>query len=93
MLPFFLFDSSTLLMFRQIAPSFQLDPLFRRTFLLALPVKEYPKVTAEMMFNPLEVFTTLAKILPEKHYWAIDEVNWKMGNLLIDCYEFGTHAK
>ena len=63
-------------MLEQIAPSFQLDPLFGRTFLLALPVKEYSKVMVSTMYSPLEVFTTLDKILKEKKYsWSLDEVN------------------
>lgn len=73
-----MFDSSVALMLNRITPSFELDPLFRRTFLLALPLKEYTKVTGSPAFSPLEVFTTLAKIFPEKPYRNVDEVNREM---------------
>ena len=61
-------------MVNQITPLFELDPLFRRTFLLALPVKEYTKVTELAVFSPIEVFTTISKILPEKSFWDQEEV-------------------
>ena len=71
----FSFNSSIVLMFEPITPLFELDPLFRRTFLLALPVKEYSKVSGSTVFSPLEIFTTLAKALPEKYHWDQEEVN------------------
>ena len=49
-----------------LSPLFELDPLFRRTFLLVVPVKEFGKIAFSGAFTPAEIYTTLAKGLLEK---------------------------
>lgn len=49
-----------------LSPLFELDPLFRRTFLLVVPVKEFGRIPSSGPFTPAEIYTTLAKGLLEK---------------------------
>ena len=51
-----------------LTPLFQLDPLFKRTYLLVVPVKAFGKVTSQNIFNILEICTTLARVLSEGKY-------------------------
>ncbi|XP_067056125.1 E3 ubiquitin-protein ligase rnf213-alpha-like isoform X2 [Acropora muricata] len=51
-----------------LSPLFELDPLFRRTFLLATPCSAYDKIASSERFCPFEIYTTLAKILSEEKF-------------------------
>lgn len=55
-------------------PLFELDPLFRRTFLLVVPRRAFGKVASSGKFAPVEIYTTLARILSEKDYITPEEV-------------------
>ncbi|XP_068694638.1 E3 ubiquitin-protein ligase rnf213-alpha-like [Montipora foliosa] len=46
-------------------PLFKLDPLCRRTFLLANPCESFGKIATSGKFSPVEIYTTLARILSE----------------------------
>jgi len=58
-----------------LSPLFELDPLFRRTFLLVVPCHGFGKVASSGRFAPVEIYTTLARILSEKDYVMPDEVH------------------
>ncbi|XP_068694646.1 E3 ubiquitin-protein ligase rnf213-alpha-like isoform X2 [Montipora foliosa] len=45
---------------------FELDPLFRRTFLLANSCPAFDKIASSRRFPPVEIYATLAKIISEK---------------------------
>ncbi|KAK2555497.1 E3 ubiquitin-protein ligase rnf213-alpha [Acropora cervicornis] len=47
-------------------PLFELDPLCRRTFLLANPCEAFGEIASSGKFPPVEIYTTLARILSEK---------------------------
>jgi len=55
-------------------PLFELDPLFRRTFLLVVPFHVFGKIASSGAFASVEIYTTLAKILFEKNYLMEKEV-------------------
>ena len=57
-----------------LSPLFTLDPLFRRTFLLVVPLSEFGRVASSEIFTPFEICTTLARILSEKKYVNEEEV-------------------
>ena len=50
---------------KSLAPMFQLDPLFKRTYLLAIPLKSFDVVVSHKYFNVLEVCTTLTRLVYE----------------------------
>ena len=58
-----------------LSPLFELDPLFRRTFLLVVPCQAFGRVASSGRFAPVEIYTTLARILSEKGYVMTDEVH------------------
>ena len=58
-----------------LSPLFELDPLFRRTFLLCVPPVAFSKIASSGLFPPVEVCTTLARGLAVKDYVKSDEVN------------------
>ena len=55
-------------------PLFELDPLSRRTFLLANPCEAFGEIASSGRFPPVEIYTTLARILSEKSYITTDMV-------------------
>ena len=57
-----------------LSPLFELDPLSRRTFLLVVPCRAFDKVASSERFAPVEIYTTLARILSEKDYMIEEEV-------------------
>ena len=57
-----------------LSPLFELDPLFRRTFLLVVPCRAFGKIASSGRFAPVEIYTTLARILSEKTYIVLEEV-------------------
>lgn len=59
-----------------LSPLFELDPLFRRTFLLVVPINEFGKISASGVFEPVEVYTTLAKSLSGKEDLHTEEVHF-----------------
>ena len=61
-------------MMNMLLPLFELDPLFRRTFLLVVPCREFGKVATSGKFPPVEVYTSLARILSEKQHILEEEV-------------------
>ena len=60
---------------KMLSPLFELDPLFRRTFLLVVPCRAFGKLAASERFAPVEIYTTLAKMLTEKSYISEEEVH------------------
>lgn len=60
----------------RLSPLFELDPLFRRTFLLVVPINKFGKISSSGVFKPVEVYTTLAKSLSEKKDLHKEEVNF-----------------
>ena len=57
-----------------LAPLFELDPLFRRTYLLCVPPVAFGKIAASGRFPPVEICTTLCRVLFEKAHIMSDEV-------------------
>lgn len=57
-----------------LSPLFELDPLFRRTFLLVIPCQGFGKIPSSGKFPPVEIYTTLARILSEKEYVTVEQV-------------------
>ena len=55
-------------------PLFELDPLCRRTFLLANPCEAFGEIALSGKFPPVEIYTTLARILSEKSCIMIEMV-------------------
>ena len=55
-------------------PLFELDPLCRRTFLLANPCEAFGEIASSRKFPPVEIYTTLARILSEKSRITTDQV-------------------
>ena len=55
-------------------PLFELDPLCRRTFLLANPCEAFGEIASSGKFTPVEIYTTLARILSEKSFITTDVV-------------------
>ena len=58
----------------QMLPLFELDPLCKRTFLLANPFEAFGQIASSGNFPPVEIYTTLARILPEEPFIPIDKV-------------------
>ncbi|XP_078381354.1 E3 ubiquitin-protein ligase rnf213-alpha-like isoform X3 [Oculina patagonica] len=58
-----------------LSPLFELDPLFRRTFLLVVPCRAFGKVASSGRFTPVEIYTTLARVLSEKHFILEEEMD------------------
>ena len=58
----------------RFSPLFELDPLFRRTFLLVVPVHVFGKIASSGAFASVEIYTTLAKVLFGKSYLVEKEV-------------------
>lgn len=69
-----------------MSPLFELDPLFRRTFLLVVPCKAFGKIASSRLFLPVEIYTTLARSLSEKNYVTLEEVS--CGDLMGDLLQF-----
>lgn len=65
---------------------FELDPLFRRTFLLINPCRAFGKIASSGRFPPVEIYTTLARILTEKRCILEEEVLFMQGNILCEVY-------
>ena len=57
-----------------LVPLFELDPLFRRTYLLCVPPVAFGKIAASGRFPPVEICTTLCRVFFEKAYIMLDEV-------------------
>ena len=62
-------------MMEVLSPLFELDPLFRRTFLFCVPPVTFGKIATSGLFPQVEVCTTLARGLSVKDYVMPDEVN------------------
>ena len=62
-------------MMKVLPPLFELDPLFRRTFLFCVPSVAFGKIATSELFPLAEVCTTLARVLSVKDYLMPDEVN------------------
>ena len=62
-------------MMEVLSPLFELDPLFRRTFLFCVPPAAFGKIATSRLFPKDEVCTTLARGLSVKDYVRPDEVN------------------
>ena len=58
-----------------LPPLFELDPLFRRTFLLVVPSRAFGKIASSGKFAPVEIYTTLARNLSAKNYVTREEVH------------------
>ena len=58
----------------QMSPLFELDPLCRRTFLLANPCEAFGEIASSGKFPPVEIYTTLARILSGKSCITTDMV-------------------
>ncbi|KAL9988278.1 hypothetical protein ACROYT_G002709 [Oculina patagonica] len=58
-----------------LSPLFEVDPLFRRTFLLVVPCRAFGKVASSGRFTPVEIYTTLARVLSEKRYILEEEMD------------------
>ena len=65
-----------------LSPMFELDPMFRRTFLLVVPCRIFNKIASSGKFAPVEIYTTLARTLSEKVYVTEEEV---MLNCMFIC--------
>ena len=50
----------------QLSPMFELDPLFKRTFLLALSIFDMSKVLKRGNFSLFEVCWTLLRVVKER---------------------------
>jgi len=46
---------------------FKIDPLFARTFLLTLPLRDIAKILQRKVFPLHEVCWTLARVMEERH--------------------------
>ena len=62
-------------MTKMLSPLFELDPLFRRTFLLCVPPEAFGKLATSGLFPPVELYVTLAMVLAGKKFIKLDEVN------------------
>lgn len=64
----FSFDSTNTpaLLLNQLMPMFELDPLFKRTFLLALPIRDISKVLKKRKFPLHEVCWTLIRVVEDR---------------------------
>ena len=63
----------------QLSPMFELDPLFKRTFLLALSIFDMSKVLKRGSFSLFEVCWTLLRVVKERDRPLIlteEEVNF-----------------
>lgn len=58
-----------------LSPLFELDPLFRRTFVLCVPPVAFGKIATSGLFPPVELYVTLAMVLAEEKFITLDEVN------------------
>lgn len=63
---------------RQLAPMFEIDPLFKRTFLLALPIRDIAQVLQNKIFSLHEVCWTILRVVVERDapYLADEEVTY-----------------
>ena len=59
-------NSSPVHLLHQLSPMFEVDPLFRRTFLLTLPISDIAKVLQRKLFPLHEVCWTLARVVEER---------------------------
>lgn len=61
---------------RQLDPMFQIDPLFKRTFLLSLPIRDISEILEGSNFLLYEVCWTLTRIVQERDtpYLSDEEV-------------------
>jgi len=55
-------------MIETLHPLFDLDPLFKRTFLLVIPCRAFGRLAASEIFSSLEMCTTLARLVQEMTY-------------------------
>ena len=62
-------------MTKMLSPLFELDPLFRRTFLLCVPPVAFGKIATSGLFPPVELYVTLAMVLAGEKFITLDEVN------------------
>ena len=62
-------------MMEVLSPLFELDPLFRRTFLFCVPPVAFGKIATSGLFPQFEVCTTLAWGLSVKDRVMSDEVS------------------
>ena len=58
--------NSPALLQNQLSPMFELDPLFKRTFLLALPICDMGKVLKKGKFSLNEICWTLLRVVKER---------------------------
>ena len=70
---FFVFSGPSSLL-NMMPPLFKLDPLCRRTFLLANPCESFGKIATSGKFSPVEIYTTLARILSEISFLTFEQV-------------------
>ena len=69
-------------MMKMLSPLFELDPLFRRTFLFCVPPEAFSKIATSGLFPQVEVCTTLARGLCVKDFVMPDEVS----SFSISCF-------
>ena len=59
-------NSTPLNLLIQLTPLFEVDPLFKRTFLLALPICDLVKALQRNIFELHDVCWTLARVVEER---------------------------
>ena len=59
-------NSTPLNLLIQLTPLFEVDPLFKRTFLLALPICDLVKALQRNIFQLHDVCWTLARVVEER---------------------------
>ena len=62
-------------MIKTLSPLLELDPLFKRTFLLCVPPVAFGKIATSGLFPPVELYVTLAMVLAGKTFITPEEVN------------------
>ncbi|CAH3163087.1 unnamed protein product, partial [Porites evermanni] len=60
----------------QLTPMFEVDPLFKRTFLLALPICDLGKALERNLFELHEVCWTLARVVEERDPPFLSQEEW-----------------
>ena len=65
---FYHLNSSPVHLFHQLSPMFKVDPLFTRTFLLTLPIRDIANVLQRKVFALHEVCWTLARVVEERDH-------------------------
>ena len=80
-------------MMKVLSPLFELDPLFRRTFLFCVPPVAFGKIATSGLFPQVEVCMTLARGLSLKDYVMPDEVNSFLAFCFVSFHFFFTKQK